>query len=50
MTYRRKGHAEHDNQSYVPAGEIERWARENDPLDRYVTPLDGGRRASVPTS
>jgi TPP-dependent pyruvate/acetoin dehydrogenase alpha subunit len=35
MTYRRKGHAEHDNQSYVPAGEIERWARENDPLDRY---------------
>jgi len=36
MTYRRKGHAEHDNQSYVPAGEIERWAAENDPLDRYV--------------
>jgi pyruvate dehydrogenase E1 component alpha subunit/2-oxoisovalerate dehydrogenase E1 component alpha subunit len=26
MTYRRKVHAEHDNQSYVPAGEIERWA------------------------
>jgi pyruvate dehydrogenase E1 component alpha subunit/2-oxoisovalerate dehydrogenase E1 component alpha subunit len=36
MTYRRKGHAEHDNQSYVPAGEIERWAAENDPIDRYV--------------
>ena len=35
MTYRRKGHAEHDNQSYVPAGEIERWTRENDPIDRY---------------
>jgi pyruvate dehydrogenase E1 component alpha subunit/2-oxoisovalerate dehydrogenase E1 component alpha subunit len=35
MTYRRKGHAEHDNQSYVPAGEIERWAAENDPIDRY---------------
>jgi TPP-dependent pyruvate/acetoin dehydrogenase alpha subunit len=35
MTYRRKGHAEHDNQSYVPAGEIERWERENDPIDRY---------------
>ena len=35
MTYRRKGHAEHDNQSYVPAGEIDRWAAENDPLDRY---------------
>lgn len=38
-TYRRKGHAEHDNQSYVPAGEIERWAAENDPLDRYVAVL-----------
>src|SRR5204863_4019452 len=25
MTYRRKGHAEHDNQSYVPDGEIDRW-------------------------
>src|SRR4051812_28245726 len=37
MTYRRKGHAEHDNQSYVPAGEIDRWAAENDPLDRYIT-------------
>ncbi|MGZ8412515.1 MAG: thiamine pyrophosphate-dependent dehydrogenase E1 component subunit alpha, partial [Gemmatirosa sp.] len=35
LTYRRKGHAEHDNQSYVPAGEIERWAAENDPIDRY---------------
>jgi pyruvate dehydrogenase E1 component alpha subunit/2-oxoisovalerate dehydrogenase E1 component alpha subunit len=41
MTYRRKGHAEHDNQSYVPQGEIERWARENDPLDRYVARLTG---------
>jgi TPP-dependent pyruvate/acetoin dehydrogenase alpha subunit len=39
LTYRRKGHAEHDNQSYVPAGEPERWARENDPLDRYVGAL-----------
>jgi TPP-dependent pyruvate/acetoin dehydrogenase alpha subunit len=39
MTYRRKGHAEHDNQSYVPAGEIERWASENDPLDRYTRVL-----------
>ena len=41
MTYRRKGHAEHDNQSYVPAGELERCARENDPLDRYVQRLTG---------
>jgi TPP-dependent pyruvate/acetoin dehydrogenase alpha subunit len=39
MSYRRKGHAEHDNQSYVPEGEIERWARENDPIDRYVARL-----------
>jgi TPP-dependent pyruvate/acetoin dehydrogenase alpha subunit len=39
VTYRRKGHAEHDNQSYVPAGEIERWARENDPITRYVERL-----------
>lgn len=41
MTYRRKGHAEHDNQSYVPPGEIERWATENDPLDRYIAVLRG---------
>jgi pyruvate dehydrogenase E1 component alpha subunit/2-oxoisovalerate dehydrogenase E1 component alpha subunit len=39
ITYRRKGHAEHDNQSYVPPGEIERWATENDPLDRYAARL-----------
>ena len=39
MTYRRKGHAEHDNQSYVPKGEIERWERENDPIDRYARRL-----------
>jgi pyruvate dehydrogenase E1 component alpha subunit/2-oxoisovalerate dehydrogenase E1 component alpha subunit len=39
LTYRRKGHAEHDNQSYVPPGEIERWERENDPIDRYVKRL-----------
>jgi len=35
MTYRRKGHAEHDNQSYVPEGEIDFWATTNDPIDRY---------------
>jgi TPP-dependent pyruvate/acetoin dehydrogenase alpha subunit len=39
MTYRRKGHAEHDNQSYVPPGEIERWERENDPIDGYLRVL-----------
>lgn len=41
ITYRRKGHAEHDNQSYVPPGEIDRWASENDPIDRYVARLLG---------
>jgi TPP-dependent pyruvate/acetoin dehydrogenase alpha subunit len=41
VTYRRKGHAEHDNQSYVPDGEIDRWARENDPIERYVARLTG---------
>ena len=35
-TYRRKGHAEHDDQHYVPKGELDRWASENDPVDRYV--------------
>ena len=36
ITYRRKGHAEHDNQSYVPPGEIEKWETGNDPIARYV--------------
>jgi pyruvate dehydrogenase E1 component alpha subunit/2-oxoisovalerate dehydrogenase E1 component alpha subunit len=39
VTYRRKGHAEHDNQSYVPEGEIEWWEKNNDPLDRFVRVL-----------
>jgi pyruvate dehydrogenase E1 component alpha subunit/2-oxoisovalerate dehydrogenase E1 component alpha subunit len=38
VTYRRKGHAEHDSQSYVPAGEIEEWTT-RDPIDRYVKRL-----------
>src|SRR5690348_8464439 len=38
-TFRRKGHAEHDNQSYVQPGEIEEWAEKNDPLDRNVKTL-----------
>src|SRR4051812_15607396 len=47
VTYRRKGHAEHDNQSYGPTGEIDRWARENDPVDRYVTELSSKRGVSA---
>lgn len=39
VTYRRKGHAEHDNQSYIPDGELDWWAEHNDPLDRYVARL-----------
>lgn len=34
MTYRRKGHAEHDAQKYVPAGELEEWEAK-DPVTRY---------------
>lgn len=34
LTYRRKGHAEHDGQTYVPAGELEEWEA-RDPVDRY---------------
>jgi pyruvate dehydrogenase E1 component alpha subunit/2-oxoisovalerate dehydrogenase E1 component alpha subunit len=38
ITYRRKGHAEHDDQSYVPKEEIAEWERK-DPIDRYVRRL-----------
>src|SRR5690606_28821039 len=41
MSYRRKGHAEHDSQSYQPADEIERWATTNDPIDRFVERIEG---------
>jgi TPP-dependent pyruvate/acetoin dehydrogenase alpha subunit len=34
-TYRRKGHAEHDDQRYVAQGEVEWWEKNNDPLDRF---------------
>ena len=37
-TYRRTGHAEHDDQRYVPEGEIEDW-KARDPLDRYLVKL-----------
>jgi TPP-dependent pyruvate/acetoin dehydrogenase alpha subunit len=39
LTYRRRGHAEHDDQRYVPPGEIEWWAENNDPIDRYAATL-----------
>jgi pyruvate dehydrogenase E1 component alpha subunit/2-oxoisovalerate dehydrogenase E1 component alpha subunit len=37
-TYRRKGHAEHDDQRYLPEGEIEMWEK-RDPLDRFTRHL-----------
>lgn len=60
-TFRRKGHAEHDDQSYMSTEEVERWASGNDPVDRYVralldngwveqrdlTDIDAGVRAEV---
>jgi TPP-dependent pyruvate/acetoin dehydrogenase alpha subunit len=33
-TYRRKGHAEHDDQRYIPAGELEAWEK-RDPVERF---------------
>ena len=39
ITYRRKGHAEHDSQSYVPKEEIAYWEA-RDPIDRYEKLLD----------
>ena len=38
LTYRRKGHAEHDNQHYAPKQEIEAWEA-RDPIDRYLRRL-----------
>jgi pyruvate dehydrogenase E1 component alpha subunit/2-oxoisovalerate dehydrogenase E1 component alpha subunit len=35
VTYRRKGHAEHDDQRYQSGEEITEW-EQKDPLDRYV--------------
>jgi len=35
-TYRRKGHAEHDDQHYVPKDVLEQWSSTNDPVDRYT--------------
>jgi pyruvate dehydrogenase E1 component alpha subunit/2-oxoisovalerate dehydrogenase E1 component alpha subunit len=38
MTYRMKGHAEHDAQAYVAKEELEAWRRK-DPLERYAQVL-----------
>ena len=38
MTYRMKGHAEHDAQAYVPKEELEEWTPK-DPIERYARVL-----------
>lgn len=38
VTYRRKGHAEHDDQRYQPKDEIAHWEAD-DPIDRFVARL-----------
>lgn len=47
LTYRRKGHAQHDNQSYVDPAEVERWATTNDPIDRFAAALTESRWAAA---
>jgi pyruvate dehydrogenase E1 component alpha subunit/2-oxoisovalerate dehydrogenase E1 component alpha subunit len=41
VTYRRRGHAQHDDQRYQPPEEIARWET-SDPVDRYVARIVGG--------
>lgn len=41
VTFRRKGHAEHDDQHYVPREELARWER-RDPLDLYAAQVVAG--------
>jgi pyruvate dehydrogenase E1 component alpha subunit/2-oxoisovalerate dehydrogenase E1 component alpha subunit len=37
-TYRRRGHAEHDDQRYLPTGELDFWEK-RDPVDRFTRHL-----------
>ncbi|MDT7543333.1 MAG: hypothetical protein QOE33_3237 [Acidobacteriota bacterium] len=37
-TYRRRGHAEHDDQRYLPKGELDFWEK-RDPVDRFARHL-----------
>ncbi len=45
VTYRMKGHAEHDNQEYVPKQELEAWIR-RDPIEAYARSLQESGIAS----
>lgn len=38
VTFRRKGHAEHDNQGYVPKEQLAYWEKK-DPIDHFVAQL-----------
>ena len=47
LTMRMRGHAEHDDQHYVPAGVLEEWARK-DPVDQFLAWLqDAGHLAHL---
>lgn len=43
LTMRMRGHAEHDDQHYVPAGVLEEWAKK-DPVDLFLAWLADGDR------
>ena len=45
-TFRMKGHAEHDNQAYVPKELVEEW-KKKDPVDRYEKVLKTKRLATA---
>jgi pyruvate dehydrogenase E1 component alpha subunit/2-oxoisovalerate dehydrogenase E1 component alpha subunit len=44
-TYRRRGHAEHDDQRYLPEGELDFWEK-RDPVDRFARHLLTGKIAT----
>ena len=46
VTYRMKGHAEHDAQEYVDPAELAEW-KKRDPIDRYSAKLVADRAASA---
>lgn len=46
LTYRMKGHAEHDGQSYVPKEELEEWRRK-DPIERCASALIASSAATA---
>ena len=46
LTYRMKGHAEHDGQTYVPKEELEEWRRK-DPVERCAATLVASAAATA---